>query len=359
MKYQYWFDCVMGQSYAKKERVASFFGGAQNVYMATKEELYECGCLEKKEVDFVVESRKTWQLEDAFLKLGEMGINFTSVEESSYPKRLINLRDRPYALYFKGHLPSDKRPSVAMVGARACSEYGKGVARHFASLFAKEGVQVISGMAIGIDNYSHLGVLDDERDTYAVLGCGVDICYPKSAAFLFHKIPDIGGIISEYPPGTQPLPLFFPLRNRIISGLSDAVIVVEAKKKSGSLITADFALEQGRSVYAIPGRVTDPLSNGTNRLIMQGAGIITSFADCMEELRLESHLFGMDLEKKKNSLEKEESLVYACLDLLPKNMDELMKMTALPMGKLREILFTLSKKGLVKESFPNFFGRCF
>ncbi len=156
-----------------------------------------------------------------------------------------------------------------------------------ARALAQNRMDIISGMAMGIDADAHSGALEENGDTYAVLGCGVDVCYPKRNRYLYEKMQDRGGILSEYPPGTPPLPGYFPQRNRIIAGLADYVIVMEARKKSGSLITADYAMEQGKEVYALPGRVTDALSEGTNHLIQQGAGIFVSVEDFLQELQLQ------------------------------------------------------------------------
>ena len=191
-----------------------------------------------------------------------------------YPERMMPFSDMPEGIYVKGRLPRDDRPSAAIVGGRVCSAYGREQARRFAREMAASGVQIISGLASGIDAAAHEGALEGGGTTFAVLGCGVNICYPRENYPLMRKIlGQKGGVLSEFPPGERPLAWHFPQRNRLISALADLVLVVEARKKSGSLITADFALEQGKSVYALPGRVNDSLSEGSNRLIAQGAGI--------------------------------------------------------------------------------------
>ena len=207
-----------------------------------------------------------------------------------YPARFEGLSDMPEELYVMGSLPDENAPAVAIVGARMCSRYGHNIAFTFGKKLAEHGVSVISGMALGIDGAAQEGALSGGGKTYAVLGCGVDVCYPRSNKMLYDQIPEHGGILSEFPPGTQPLPYNFPLRNRLISALADVVIVVEARKKSGSLITVDYALEQGRSVYAVPGRVGDALSDGCNYLIAQGAGIAWSVEAVIEELSMQASL---------------------------------------------------------------------
>lgn len=174
---------------------------------------------------------------------------------------------RPYGLFVKGELPNPNAPAVAIIGARRCTHHGGIIAEHTAAELTRAGILIISGLAIGIDSCSHQGALSAGGKTYAVMGCGPDICYPSSHRNLYEQIASHGGILSEYPPGREVRPAYFPLRNRIISGLADLVLVVEARERSGSLITVDQALEQGREVMAVPGRPDDPLSVGCNRLI--------------------------------------------------------------------------------------------
>ena len=198
-------------------------------------------------------------------------IKCLTIEDSNFPDRLRKLSGMPKKLYYIGNLPDPKKPAAAVVGARMCSPYGRCQAFKYARTMASYGVQIISGMARGIDAEGHKGALDTDTPTFAVLGSGVDVCYPNSNRWLYQRILEKGGgIISELPPGSPPVNWAFPARNRIISGLSDAVLVVEAKEQSGSLITANFALEHGHSVYALPGAVTEELSRGCNKLIFDG-----------------------------------------------------------------------------------------
>ncbi len=203
-------------------------------------------------------------------------INFITIHDPGYPNKLRSIPDAPLGLWYIGSLPSADLPSVAVIGARECSEYGEYIARDLGRALAKAGVQVISGMARGIDGISQQAAADEGGRSFGVLGSGVDICYPPSNRKLYESLKKGGGIISIYPPGDQAIPRNFPPRNRIVSGLSDAVIVIEARQKSGTLITVDMALEQGREVYAVPGRITDRLSDGCNGLIGQGASVFLS-----------------------------------------------------------------------------------
>nr|WP_242828910.1 DNA-processing protein DprA [[Eubacterium] cellulosolvens] len=202
-----------------------------------------------------------------------------------YPEKFEGLAHMPGRLYVIGNFPDPQKKTVAIVGARGCSEYGRKEALRFGRVLAEYGVQIVSGLAYGVDAWAQKGALDGGGKTFAVLGTGVDVCYPKQNASLYRKIiREGGGILSEFEPGAPPNAWHFPLRNRIISALADVVLVVEARRKSGSLITADYAMEQGRTVYALPGRTMDELSQGCNRLIAQGAGIAWTPEIILDEL---------------------------------------------------------------------------
>ncbi len=209
-------------------------------------------------------------------------------EEEVYPGRLTPFPDMPEELYVEGNLPDPSMPAVAIVGSRMCSSYGRIQAFRFARELSEHGVQVISGLARGIDSEAHQGALAGGTPTFAVLGCGLDIPYPRGNQGLRQKILEKGGgILTEYPAGSPPLSYHFPIRNRIISALSDLVLVVEAKKRSGSLITASYALDQGKPVYAVPGEIHEALSEGTNRLIFDGAGTAINPEVILAELGIE------------------------------------------------------------------------
>ena len=211
-------------------------------------------------------------------------------EDSDYPRRMKELGNMPGTFYLIGRLPDDEQPSAAIVGARMCSGYGKDAAYELGHYLAEHGIQVVSGLAVGVDGYAQQGALDAGGDVFAVLASGPDVCYPITNYPIYEEILKTGGVLSEHPSGTKPLGPYFPSRNRIISALSDIVIVVEARERSGSLITADFALDQGRTVLAVPGRYSDPLSFGCNRLIAQGAGIICSPETVLCELETLRHI---------------------------------------------------------------------
>ena len=277
-----------------------------------------------------------------------MKIEYIKRTEEGYPKILNNYERMPEGLYFAGSLPDPDIKAAAIVGARSCSRYGSLEAEHFAKVLSQAGVQIISGMALGIDSAGHRGALDAGGKTFAVLGCGADICYPSSNARLYRRIIETGGgIISEYPPGTPALPHHFPTRNRIISGLSDAVIIIEARAKSGSLITADLALEQGKEVYALPGRVHDPLSLGCLHLLSQGAAPALSPEQILSDLGLAEK--SVKKAAARPDLNSDEKLLLKYLSGIPVDMSYLMSVTGFTVGHLSSVLLDLGLKGLVND----------
>jgi DNA processing protein len=298
--------------------------------------------------------------QEEFERLSERGIWFVSREDAAYPNRLKKIADAPFSFYIKGRLPDEKKRAVAIVGARNCSEYGYAMAKEIGRSLANCGAVVISGMARGVDASGHKGALQADGETVAVLGGGVDVVYPYENRKLYQEILEKNGaILSEQPPGTKPMPHYFPIRNRVISGLSDVVVVVEARERSGSLITADYALEQGKDIYAVPGRVTDATSGGCNNLIHQGAGIITDVGQFVKELSLLPETKEEQLSFENLLLEKEELLVYSCVDLRPKSIEELLQKTGLSVPAMLQILAVLEQKGFITETFKNYYIRRF
>jgi len=277
------------------------------------------------------------------------GIRYISRGEEEFPKKMLELQDCPKGIYVRGRLPDPEKKTVAIVGARMCSAYGRAAAAHFARIFAENDVQIISGLALGIDGAAHEGALLANGATFAVMAGAVDICYPRAHIGLYEQIRKSGGILSEEPCGCPPLPRLFPKRNRLISVLADMVLVIEAKKKSGSLITADYAAEQGRDLFAVPGRLEDELSCGCNELIFQGAGIAISPERMLE-------IMGKSIKKSDNSkifmqnvLARRENMVYSCLSLQPKSLEELCREVKLPFTAAAESVMLLQLQGLVKE----------
>lgn len=277
---QMWFQKINFFGNKTLFRLKEHFGSMREAYQAEEKELMML--LSSRQYTAFKAARHAVTPRSYMQQISQMGIRYVSFDDEIYPEKLHNIPDPPFGLFVKGSLPDEGKPSVAMIGARACSEYGKMVAREFAAQLAGYNVQIISGMARGIDSISQESCLKEGGRTFAVLGCGVDICYPGELQQLYRGIADSGGLISTYPPGFPPVSGCFPPRNRIISGLSDVVVVIEARRKSGTLITVDMALEQGKEVAVIPGRITDSLSQGCHDLISQGASVITDVEQLLE-----------------------------------------------------------------------------
>ncbi|MBO6119126.1 MAG: DNA-processing protein DprA [Lachnospiraceae bacterium] len=288
----------------------------------------------------------------------KVNIDYRTIKkgDDEYPEKLMKLKDSPEQLIVRGKLPDPRKKTVAIVGARNCTEYGSTLAKTLAKSLSLNDVQVISGLAMGIDTAGHIGAIEIERPTFAVLGCGVDICFPAHNSNVFERILDYeGGIISEVDIGTPPLPHNFPLRNRIISGLSDIVIVVEARDKSGSLITADYALEQGKTIFACPGRVGDSLSRGTNNLIKQGAYILTSVDDVLEHLGLVVDGLIPKVEKDISTLDYFEKTIYDILKMETLHIDQIVEKAKIPVAKCLNTIMSLELNGFVETTINNYY----
>ena len=356
-EYWAWISTVENMYYNKISRLVESFGSIENVYMASATKLENKGKMKKEDVDRILKSKEKFNSDDFFRKLNSNNINFVCIEDLEYPKRLLPYEHKPFFLYYRGKLPDMDRPIVSIVGARACSGYGRNMAKMLGEKLSDYGFQFVCGMARVIDTFALLGALNVESATFGVLGCGVDICYPTENIELYENILKKGGIISEYLPGTKPNSWHFPQRNRIISGISDIVVVVEAKEKSGSLITVEWALEQGKNIMAVPGRVGDKLSSGCNRLIKTGAGIVTSEKDILEELKYYVFKEERKINAEEKILEKEFLMLYSELGLQPKNIYELIESTGLSYEKLVDMLLQLQLKGLVTQPSYNYYSR--
>lgn len=274
-----WLCNIEGIGRKTQRKLIAGAGSARAVYGMKEEELGKI--ISPEQVKSILEAKEKSGVLEHYQKYRRQGIRYLPWHDAGFPARLRRIPDPPAGIYVMGELPEERMPAIAVVGARSCSEYGRMAARKFAGALAGAGVNVISGLARGIDGIGQEAALAHGGKTYAVMGCGVDICYPEENRVLYEKIKAQGGILSEVPPGTVPAPGLFPQRNRIISGLSDVVLVVEAREKSGTLITVDMALEQGRDVAVIPGRITDRLSLGCNRLVRQGAELVLEPADVL------------------------------------------------------------------------------
>lgn len=267
---------------AVMRRLFERFGSVEAIWKMKERDILSCELLDSKQCNELLMAKKRGLPVDLMSRMEKSGMKAVCYDEAGYPKCLRNLPDAPLMLFYHGRLPEMDKKSVAVIGARHCSDYGRRTAEYFGRELAKAGVPVISGMAAGIDGIAQTACLEAGGESYGILGCGADMIYPRSNRNLYDKLKTQGGVISEYLPGSGALSFHFPLRNRLISAFCSLLLVVEAREKSGSLITVNYALEQGKEVYAVPGRVDDPLSLGCNRLIAQGAGI----AWCVEEVMM-------------------------------------------------------------------------
>lgn len=330
------------------------------------------------------------EIERAFYELQEKNIQMCCYHEGNYPVKLINIPDPPFCLYYRGHLPEEHIPSVAIIGARECSAYGEYIASELGKVLGKQGIQVISGMARGIDGISQWTALEAGGVSYGVLGCGVDVCYPKSNKGLYDELLLKGGILSTYPPGTKPQSKLFPPRNRIVSGLSDVLVVIEARQRSGTSITVEMALEQGREIYAVPGRITDRLSDGCNKMIKEGAHVFLSPEDFildleellptkMEELRKQQIIdYERGLQKKDEDLASQRidafggnsdvdnslgAVIIKVLDFYPQSIETILAklqkeyQIEVKHDELTGELMMLCLLGQIKQDSPSWFSK--
>jgi len=336
-KYKYWFHSLPMTSDATFTKLLNKFKSPEAVYDAVikqnqdLKDILDGDIRIKNRATAVIEYTGKYDLEREYEILLKKNIKMVTYDEADYPRRLKAIPNPPYGIYYKGILPEEDTPSVAIIGARDCSEYGTFTANAFGESLAKEGVNIISGMARGIDGIGQRGALNANGRTYAVLGCGVDVCYPQGNIKLYNEIIKTGGVLSTFPPGTGVLKRNFPERNRIVAGLADLVLVIEARQKSGTFITVDIALKQGKDVYAIPGRLTDRLSDGCNMLIREGAGVALSPEDILRELGViwkREHPNSEKLNQNYISttskyIPPEDTGVLKYLDIYPKSIEEI------------------------------------
>lgn len=290
------------------------------------------------------------------LKYGQIKterIKQVHIGEKDYPELLNYIGNPPEKLYYIGDIKIASKPSIAIVGARKATAYGKWAAYGFAKKLSEYGICVVSGMAYGIDAYAHKGAVENQGKTIAVLGCGIDICYPESNLMLRENILKEGLILSEYEPGVPPLPYRFPMRNRIISGLSIGTIIIEAGISSGSLITAECAAEQGRNIYALPGNINSMYSFGTNKLIQDGAIPLIVFDDIIDELGITKEISASALEI---ALGKDERIVYDCiLRSGETTTDSICRSTGKLPSDVNAMVTILEMKGLLQTALGKIF----
>lgn len=296
---------------------------------------------------------------DEIKKIKDKEIRLVHTDHPDYPERLKNIDDPPRYFYMKGYISPQDSKAIAIVGTRRPTIYGKRVAEMLAAELSSAGFTIVSGLARGIDSFAHRAALRSGGRSIGVLGCGIDIVYPRENGTLMADIVESGAIISEFPLGTKPDKRNFPQRNRVISGISLGTVVVEAAERSGSLITARFAMEQGREVFAVPGNINSPVSIGTNNLIKEGAKLVASTVDILEEFE---QLLTYDLKnginnnlKESLSITGEEECIYRMLTLQPKHIDQIIEEGGVKPQRVMHLLLNLEIKGLV-EQLP---GNCY
>lgn len=352
-----WFANLHGIATRKKIELLRFFECPREVYEADEVALARTGILTRDNILSVMSKQEKENADQTMEKLLEKHIDVVTLNDERYPYLLKNISDPPVCLYVKGTLMPEE-PSVAVVGSRKASGYGLSSARKISAELTGYNICVVSGMARGIDTAAHQGALSAGGRTIAVFGCGLDIVYPPENRNLMERILEKGAVVSEYPPGVQPAPHHFPIRNRIVSGMSVGVLVVEAGEKSGSLITAQLALEQGRDVFAIPGNVISINSKGTNRLIQDGAKLVTSVQDIIEEMYWFRNFEDkpvIDLDSYRNkkkipdSLDQDEINVLESLLLEELQIDEIQQKLDLDISVLHRVLLSLEMKNLIKR----------
>ncbi len=354
-EYWYWLGSIKQVGRKTARKLLYVFEDPYELFNASKKALRDTGFLTDVQINNIL-CRDMHDIRRTVNMIKNRGINIVYLSGKGYPRRLENIPDPPLVLYYKGAAIDNESPSAAIVGSRKCSEYGRRLAYDIAYELAAHGVRIISGMAYGIDGEAQRGCLAAGGITQAVLGCGADICYPKSNIELYTMIERNGSIISEYEPKTMPRPGFFPERNRIVSGLSDIVAVVEAGEKSGSLITVDCALEQGKDIYAVPGRITDAQSKSCNMLIKNGAFLLETAEDILDALKIE-HKNNKSINKTENkyTLATDEKIVYARLGLEPKHIDSIVLETGMPAEQVMRIILSLEMRHIIQKTANNYY----
>lgn len=354
--YVYWLSCINGIGNVKRTRLLESFGSEEEIFYASKEMLLKVSGIRNKDVLNLISGREKAIIEENYGKMLLKGINFTYKGYDTYPEKLYNIYDAPYCLFYKGALPDNNKKSVAVVGARNVSYSGSVIASKMGRQLAENGVQVISGLARGVDVSAQKGSLSIAGNkTFAVMGCGVDICYPRQNIETYMLIQESGGIISEYPPGMPPVAGNFPMRNRIISALSDGILVIEAGEGSGSLITAEYGIEQGKDIFAVPGEIGNKLYFGSNKLIKEGAALVTDISDIMDALGI-FYDYNISECKNKLKLETKEKIVYSSLGLNPAHVSEIAARSGLDIKQTMEILIDLELKHFVCMTGNNYYA---
>ena len=355
-RYSLWLAFVMGDRIKRHHRLLEEYGDAHSVFDAARTGDIRPAVRGDDVLLPLVKSKANEAYIDRCLSyIQKNNINTVLPEDDNYPALLKEIHLPPMVLYVKGNLPKHIPLPIGVIGSRQCSQYGAEVARRLSGELAASGVCVVSGLAHGIDCISARAAIDnapkDAIPTVAVLGSGVDVVYPAENRRLYDEICERGAVISEFSPGTAPDKYNFPRRNRIISGMSKGVLVVEAAIKSGTRITVDYALEQGRDVFAVPGRITDETCRGTNEMIRDGmAKLVNEAGDILIEYGIDAAEARRAAELDYSALSMEEMLIVNLLKAAQRSVDELMEMTGMDMGLLNSTLTEMEFSGIIKQS---------
>ena len=346
---RYWigFNLIKGIGAVRMQALIHYFGDLEDAWKAAPAELAQAG-LSLKLIERIVQARGQVDLDKVWKKIESQNIHILTWEDEAYPQRLKEIDQPPPVLYIRGEYLPDDLFAVAIVGTRRVTPYGRQITEELSSFLASNGITVISGLARGVDAIAHQTVLKAGGRTMGVLGSGVDKIYPPEHRALAEKMMASGAVISDYAPGTPPDASNFPPRNRIISGLSLAVVVIEAGETSGALITAEFAAEQGREVFAVPGSILAPQSKGTNKLIQNGALPLLSVNDLMQALDL-TRMGEHRVARKMIPADETEARLMNILGPEPMHVDEIRNQTELPIEKVSATLALMELKGMVRQ----------
>jgi DNA processing protein len=347
LKYWVAFSGIPGVGRVRIAQLKDHFGSLQDAWNAPEGKLKQAG-LDSRSADALVTLRPRISVDDEMERLERHGVDALICEGPAYPSRLKEIYDYPPVLYVRGKLPADDEPCLAIVGTRRPTVYGRQVTEEIVADLARSSITIISGLARGIDSVAHRTALDARGKTVAVFGSGLDIVYPGENANLAKAIVEHGALVSEYPLGVKPKAENFPLRNRIMSGLSLGVLVVEAGERSGALITAQQAMEQNREVFAVPGSILSPASQGTNRLIQEGAKLVRNHTDILEELNLTIVVQQAEI-KEFSPANEVESAILKQLGPEPNHIDEICRRSGLTMSEVSSTLAMLELKGIARQ----------
>lgn len=343
------------------QKLITHFGTPEKVFSASKKELTEVDGIREKTANSIKTFRLEEEIKDELNRIGKSGVNTLTINDDEYPSGLKTIYDPPHVLYVKGQLMENDAIAVAIVGSRSPTTYGKLVTEKISMELSARGVTIISGMARGIDSIAHKSAIARGGRTIAVLGCGLNVIYPPENFKLMDEIISHGAVISEFPMSARPDKMNFPQRNRIISGLSLGTLIVEAAEKSGSLITARHAVEQGREVFAVPGSINSPKSKGANKLIKSGAKLVENAEDIIDEFPsdVRSFLKSPKKEIKEDSnLAGDEKHIFSLIDTESRHIDTIVEHSNLPVSVVSGILVKLELKGLVRQISGKMFIRC-